>query len=54
MNSRCSSKDIMTEHIQALVLEIMREDSDGIVPVNAPTREKTLFYRLLRNGMSWG
>jgi hypothetical protein len=40
-------KDIMTEHIQALVLKIMREDSDGIVPVNAPTREKTLFHRLL-------
>jgi len=40
-------KEIMTEHIQALVLEIMREDSDGIVPVNAPTREKTLFHRLL-------
>ncbi|NLJ39217.1 MAG: hypothetical protein GX432_10700, partial [Candidatus Atribacteria bacterium] len=40
-------QDIMTEHIQALVLEIMREDSDGIVPVNAPTREKTLFHRLL-------
>jgi hypothetical protein len=40
-------KDIMTEHIQALVLKIMREDSDGIVPVNAPTREKTLFHHLL-------
>ena len=40
-------REIMTEHIQALVLEIMREDSDGIVPVNAPTREKTLFHRLL-------
>lgn len=39
-------KDVLSEHIQALVLEIMKEDDDGIVPLHSNTRERSLFQRL--------
>jgi len=39
-------KDVLSEHMQALVLEIMKEDDDGIVPLHSNTRERNLFLRL--------
>jgi len=39
-------KNVLSEHIQALVLEIMKEDDDGIVPLHSNTRERNLFLRL--------
>jgi len=39
-------KDVVSEHIQAKVIEIMRESKDGIVPLDSLTNEKNLFERL--------
>jgi methylase of polypeptide subunit release factors len=35
-------KDVITEHIQALVIEIMRNDNDGIMSLSTDTGEKSL------------
>jgi len=47
-------KDVLSEHIQALILEIMKEDDDGIVPLHSNTRERNLFQRLQDNWKELG
>jgi len=41
-------KDVLSEHIQALTIEIMREDNDGILSLSTDTAETSLPTRIVK------
>lgn len=47
-------KDVLSEHIQALTIEIMREDNDGILSLSTDTAETSLPTRIVKKWRELG
>ncbi len=47
-------KDVLSEHIQALTLEILREDNDGIVSLSTDSAEPSLPTRIVKKWRALG
>jgi len=47
-------KDVLSEHIQALAIEIMREDNDGILSLSTDTAETSLPTRIVKKWRELG
>jgi len=47
-------KDVISEHIQALTIEIMREDDDGILSLSTDTGETSIATRIIERWRSLG
>ena len=47
-------KDVISEHIQALTIEIMREDNDGILSLSTDTAETSLPTRIVKKWRELG
>ncbi len=47
-------KDVLSEHIQALTLDILREDNDGILSLSTDTAEPSLPTRIVKEWRTLG
>jgi len=47
-------KDVISEHIQALTIEIMREDNDGILSLSTDTGETSIATRIIERWRALG
>jgi len=47
-------KDVLSEHIQALTLEILREDNDGIISLSTDSAEPSLPTRIVKKWRALG
>ncbi len=47
-------KDVISEHIQALTIEIMREDNDGILSLSTDTGETSIATRIIERWRTLG
>lgn len=47
-------KDVISEHIQALTIEIMREDNDGILSLSTDTGETSITTRIIERWRALG
>ncbi|HPH11325.1 MAG TPA: BREX-1 system adenine-specific DNA-methyltransferase PglX [Thermotogota bacterium] len=49
-----AAKDALSEHIQALAIDILRKDPDGILPLGADTSESSLRDRIIEQWRAMG